>query len=183
MPIIYYNYSYYHKRNPDLIKDCLNEPDFSTVPYIVWYEAWEDRPIYYMESFASCDVVCAIQFAVRLNCPLDAGSGDYYFTIPGVGQINITLDICFNEGTDYGLSCASVPPACKKTSAFMAPPGYALADPPADPPSSSGLSQVDKVGISFGVIGGVMLIVIAILSFWIAYLRGLLNNSKENAYI
>ena len=163
--VIYYNYTYFHEKNPDIVKSCMNEPDFSHVPYVRQYETWEDYYNWPLVGSNTCDRACVLWFILRLNCPLTASSGDYYVTIPGVGKVDITLEICFNEGTDYGLDCQNVPEECRQTSAFMAPP--APPDPPADPPSS-GTSTATKVGISFGVVGGFLLlysIVMTILYF------------------
>lgn len=162
--VIYYNYTYFHEKNPDVVNTCMNEPDFSHVPYVRQYETWEDYYGWTIDVNV-CDRACVVWFVLRLNCPLTAPSGDYYVTIPGVGKVDITLEICFNEGTDYGLNCQNVPDECRQTSAFMAPP--APPDPPSDP-SGSGTSTTTKVAISFGVIGGFLLlysIVMTILYF------------------
>lgn len=151
---VYYNYSYFHERNPGKVKKCNIAPDVSDVPYITFIESWHEfSPVLYNIE-QECQQVCVFWFLMRLTCPMSAASGKYYLKIQGVGEVEIVLNVCRNEGSDYAFDCDAIPSQCRTTSAFM----YQ------DKPKNSGLSEADKVGISFGVICGSMLVVIIVLA-------------------
>ena len=157
---IYYNLSHFTELNPQLAPSCDLLPDVSGVPYIRETESWNQFGPTQPGVNQQCTLICAVWFHFSLECPMTAPSGTYYIKLPGVGEVEIDMTVCTNEGVDYGFNCDLIPKACQHASPFMV-----QIAPTAPPPKThSGLTKADKVGISFGVVGGAMLIVIIALS-------------------
>ena len=149
---IYYNYTYFHEKNPSKVKSCDLSPDLSKIPYI------NEVNNYVSPNFDShgCNMVCVISFSMELNCPLVDVGGKYALKIPHIGSVELDISVCLNDGVDYGVPCQDVPPACSVTSPFLSAPTCKKED-------HDGLSKADKVGISFGVVGFAMLVAIIVL--------------------
>ena len=163
---IYYNYTYFHQKNPSVVQDCNLAPDFSNVPYVRFIESWSEfvTPDSSINKF--CNRVCVIWFYMKLTCPLTQLSGTYYLKIQGVGDVPIELSVCTKEGSDYGFDCDAIPEECRETSNFMT-----------TSTEKDGLSEVDKVGISFGVVGGCLLIALIVMTILYFQLRDRFSKS------
>ena len=154
---IYFNYTYFHERNPGIVQDCNLAPDFSNVPYVRFIESWRDFTPSGPFPQEFCNRICVVWFFMKLTCPVTAPSGTYSLKIQGVGDVEIDLSVCTNEGSDYDFDCGAIPQECRETSDFMT-----------TETSKSGLTKADKVGIAFGVIGFAMLITIfALVDFYV----------------
>jgi hypothetical protein len=152
---IYYNLSHFTELNPQLAPSCDLLPDVSGVPYIRDTESWYQFSVTQPDVNKQCEMLCVVWFQFTLECPMTAGSGTYFIKIPGVGEVEIDMTVCTNEGVDYGVNCDLIPKECQRASPFMVQTA---------PKTHSGLTKADKVGISFGVVGGAMLVVIIALS-------------------
>jgi hypothetical protein len=161
---VFYNYTYFHELNPKKVRSCDITPDFSDVPYVTSTESWHEFASDSTMSTFHCHEFCVVWFTMRLTCPMTTGSGIYYLRIPGVGQVEIDLTVCTKEGSDYGLDCSTIPTACQQTSDFLVQPKHQK-----DEDGDKDLTKADKVGIAFGVVGGVMLVVIIVLSVYYSY--------------
>lgn len=170
----YYNYSYFHGVNPTNVQNCNFFPDIGNLPYVSQFESY----VYYQGDSNGCSNLCGYNIKLALTCPLEDKSGKYYITFPNVGQIEVDLTTCIDEGTsDYGPSdCMEVPSTCRVTSPFAS-----SAPATCEKKEHSGLSKADKVGISFGVIGFVLLLIIAVLAF--LYSQQLLFNQQSKTNV
>jgi len=167
---INYNYTYYHIRNPTKVTNCNLAPDLSKIPYITEVSTYSDNN----GDASNCNRICTISFYLSLQCPLVDLSGVYNVNIPYVGTVELDLDVCVNDGIDYGLPCADVPTECSLTSQFTS------GAPACVKKDHDGLSKADKVGISFGVVGGVMFIVIVILAILYVNLQNYYARNKSS---
>jgi hypothetical protein len=170
----YYNYSYFHGLNPNSVQNCNFFPDIGNLPYVSQFESY----VYYQGDSNGCSNLCGFAIKLALTCPLEDKSGKYYITLPNVGQIEVDLTVCLNEGTsDYGPNhCMEVPSTCRVTSPFAS-----SAPATCEKKEHSGLSKADKVGISFGVIGFVLLVIIIVLA--VLYSQQLLFNQQSKTNV
>jgi hypothetical protein len=171
--LFWYNYSYFRGANPNSVQSCNFFPDFGNLPYVVGFESF----ITYTDS-NPCNNLCGFAIKLALTCPLEDKSGKYFITLPNVGQIEIDLTVCLKEGTsDYGPNdCMEVPSTCRVTSPFAS-----SAPATCEKKEHSGLSKADKVGISFGVIGFVLLVIIIVLA--VLYSQQLLFNQQSKTSV